>query len=104
MLTGCCHPRPLVAPRMLRRAGWLGVAIVVLAGQANAADAPPLAVSADATVADPMRVVVTVENSSGEPIAVEPVVRYRLAERRGEPAALSPGERHVWNVEFPSPS
>jgi len=61
---------------MLRRAGWLGVAFVALAGGAHAADAPPLAVSADATVADAVRVVVTVENSSGEPVStVAPEVR-----------------------------
>lgn len=90
---------------MLRRACWLGVVIVVFAGRTGVADAPPLAASAEATVADVVRVTVTIENTSGAALsAVEPEVRYRLAERRGEPAALAPGERHVWNVEFPSPS
>src|SRR5262245_4357391 len=104
MLSGCCHPFPLVAPRMLRRACWLGVVIVALAARTDAADALPLAISADATVADVVRVAVTIENASGVVLsAVEPEVRYRLAERRGEPVALAPGERHVWTVEFPPP-
>jgi hypothetical protein len=90
---------------MLRRACWLGVVIVVLGGRADAANAPPLAVSAEVMVTDAVRVAVTIENTSATAFAaVEPEMRYRLAERRGEPAALAPGERHLWNVEFPSPA
>jgi hypothetical protein len=89
---------------MLRRASWLGVVIVVLAARAKAADALPLAISADATVADVVRVAVTIENTSGVVLsAVDPEVRYRLTERRGEPVALAPGERHLWTVELPPP-
>jgi len=90
---------------MLRRACWLGVVTVVLAARTGATDAPPLAVSADPTVADVVRVAVTIENTSGAALsAVEPEVRYRLVEHRGEPVALASGERHVWTVEFPAPA
>lgn len=88
---------------MCRRAAGLAVGLA-LASRAVAGAAPPLAVSAEATFADAVRVVVTVENTGSAALpGVEPEVRYRLAERHGEPATMPPNGRHTWNVEFPLP-
>jgi len=89
---------------MSRRGAWLGVVLVVTS-RAVAGTAAPLAVSADATVtAAGVHVVVGVENTGGEPLrGVSAEMRYRLAERRGEPTALAAGARQQWTVDFPAP-
>jgi len=88
---------------MARRARWLGVVLLVTS-RAAAGALPPLAVSAEATFATGVHVVVVAENTGGEPLReVRAEVRYRLAERHGEPASLAPGERHQWSIEFAAP-
>jgi hypothetical protein len=88
---------------MFRRARWLAVVLAV-ASRAGADATPPLAVSAAVALGEAVRVGVTVENTGSAALSmVEPEVRYRLAERRGEPATVPPSGRHTWNVEFPLP-
>lgn len=88
---------------MSRRARWLGVVLIVTS-RAAAGALPPLAASVEATFATGVHVVVAAENVGGEPLReVSAEVRYRLVERRGEPVALAPGERHRWEVDFAAP-